>query len=362
MSSPSGAPGSCVRGSLLAGGGGRRGVKDAGERVGADRREVQQRHLDAWQAAEPGGQRGERVALARGEREGGVVVAVGGVEHAVEREHLVAHAGLGQLTAGALGLGQRRLLGAADEHERRDLWVAERADAGGVEVALVLQAGQRPQARRAGSVGVDEAGPRGWQREQAQRVARGRGVEDDVVIAGGRLGVSEQPGEDVEGGDLHRARARQALLHAGDGRVRKQPAVGADGALAVLARRGLGVDVRGVKAGDAGHRTRLLVERGAQHLVEVGRRVGGHDQHASAAADERDGGRAGQRGLAHASLAGEEQDACRRIQQSGEGAHQQVPPPPQQPPEPDAGAAIVRLARRRGTCTPAQPASSLRYG
>ena len=117
-----------------------------------------------------------------------MVVASGGVEHAVEREELVAHADAGELRAGALGLGERGPLRAADQHERRDLRVAERADAGGVELALVLQAGQRTQAGDPGGVGVDEAGPRRGQREQPQRVTGRRGVEDDVVKAGGRFG------------------------------------------------------------------------------------------------------------------------------------------------------------------------------
>ena len=66
--------------SLLASGGTGGGVEHPGERVGADRREVQQRNLDARQLGESGGQSRQRVTLARGERDGGVVVAVDGVE------------------------------------------------------------------------------------------------------------------------------------------------------------------------------------------------------------------------------------------------------------------------------------------
>ena len=80
-------------------------------------------------------------------------------------------------------------------------------DAGGVEVALILQSRQRAQAGDPGCVGVDEPRPRGGQREQPQRVTGRRGVEDDVVIAGGRLRVAEQRGERVKRGDLDRARA-----------------------------------------------------------------------------------------------------------------------------------------------------------
>ena len=273
----------------------------------------------------------------------------------------MAHAGAGELTAGAFGFGERGLLRAADEHERRELWVAERADAGGVELRLILQAGQRTQAGDPGGVCIDEAGPCGRQREQPQRVTGRRGVEDDVVIASGRFGVTKQRGEGVKRGDLDRARARQAFLHARERRVGEQPAVRADGTLAVFPCRGLGVDVRRVETGDPGHRSRSLGELGTEDLVEVGGRIGRYDQHPLTASNQRHGGRARERGLAHAALTGEEQNAGGLLYQCGQGAHQQ-PPPPQQPPAPDAGAAIVSDSRRRGSVTPAQPASSLRTG
>ena len=76
--------------------------------------------------------------MAPSKRHGRVIFASGGLENAVESKHLVAHAGSGELNAGALGLGERRQLGAADQNESGDLWIAERANAGGVEVALVL--------------------------------------------------------------------------------------------------------------------------------------------------------------------------------------------------------------------------------
>ncbi len=50
-------------------------------------------------------------------------------------------------------------------------------------------------------------------------------------------------------------------------------------------------------------------EHGAQHLVEVGGRVGADQQHPPPGLGQRQGHRRGQRGLAHAALAGEEQEA-----------------------------------------------------
>ena len=53
-------------------------------------------------------------------------------------------------------LGERGALRAADEHERREVWVAQRADAGGVQLGLILQSRQRTQAGDPGRVGIDE--------------------------------------------------------------------------------------------------------------------------------------------------------------------------------------------------------------
>ena len=55
----------------------------------------------------------------------------------------------------------------------------------------------------------------------------------------------------------------------------------------------------------------------AQHFVQVRGRVGADQQHACAAVRQRHGRGAGQRGLAHAALAGEEQKAGWRLQKTG---------------------------------------------
>ena len=290
-------------------------MKHPGERVDADRREVKQRDLHLRQARQRGGDRRERLTMTFAQRAGGVVGAAVGLKDAVEREHLAAHSGARELAAGALGLRQRGLLGTADQHQRRRVWVAERADARGVELALLLQAGERTQARHAGRVGIDESAPGRGQRQQPQRVPGRRGVEDHMVIPGGARRIAEQPHERVKRGDLHGARAGQRFLHAGQGAVRQKPAVRADHPLAILARRRLGIDVRGVKPLDPRHRAGLLGELGAEHLIEIRRRVGGDEQHPSPGADQRDRGRARERGLAHPALAGEEQNPGRVLKQ-----------------------------------------------
>ena len=253
--------------------------------------------------------------MALAQRSGGAIAAAVGLKDAVEREHLAAHSRARELAAGALGLRQRRLLGAADQHQRRRLCVAERAHAGGVQLALLLQPGQRSQTRHPGRVGIDEPGPCRGQRQQPQRMTGRRGVEDHMVIARRARGVAEQPDERIERGDLHRARAGQGFLHAGQGAVREQPAVRADHPLAILARRRLGIDVRRVKTGDPRHRTRLLGELRAQHLIEIRSRISGDEQHPPPGADQRDRRRARERRLAHPALAGEEQNASGILEQ-----------------------------------------------
>ena len=284
-------------------------VKHPGERVDADRREVKQRDLHLGQAREPARDRRERLTVALAQRSGGAIAAAVGLKDAVEREHLAAHPRARELAARALGLRQRRLLGAADQHQRRHLRIAERAHAGGVQLALLLQPGQRTQARHPGRVGIDEPRPRRGQRQQPQRVPGRRGVEDHMVIARRARRIAEQPHERVKRGDLHRARAGQRFLHAGQGAVREQPAVRADHPLAILARRRLGIDVRRVKTDDPRHRTGLLGELRAQHLIEIRSRIGGDEQHPPPGADQRNRRRARERGLAHPALAGEEQNA-----------------------------------------------------
>ena len=254
-------------------------VEHPGERVDADRREVKQRDLHLGQAREGARDRCQRVTVALAQRSGGAIAAAVGLKDAVEREHLATHPRARELAAGALGLRQRRLLGAADQHQRRHFRIAERAHARGVQVSLLLQPGQRTQTRHPGRVGIDEPGPCRGQRQQPQRMAGRRGVEDHMVITRRARRIAEQPHERIKRGDLDRARAGQRFLHAGQGAVREQPAVRADHPLAVLARRRLGIDVRRVKTGDPRHRPRPLGKLRAQHLIEIRSRIGGDEQH-----------------------------------------------------------------------------------
>jgi hypothetical protein len=74
---------------------------------------------------------------------------------------------------------------------------------------------------------------------------RGRGIENDVIEARGRVFVTEQLCELVESSYLDGAGAGELLLHAGDRRGRELAPIGPDHALAVVPCRFFRIDVEG---------------------------------------------------------------------------------------------------------------------
>ena len=157
--------------------------------------------------------------------------------------------------------------------------VAERADAGGVELALLLQAGERTQARHAGRVGIDESAPGRGQRQQPQRVPGRRGVEDHMVIAGGARRIAEQPHERVRTRRSPRARAGQRVPRCWTGAVRREARGTGRPSARDRARRRLGIDVRRFKPLDPRHRAGLRASAVPSTSSRFGRRVGGDQQH-----------------------------------------------------------------------------------
>ena len=137
---------------------------------------------------------------------------------------------------------------------------------------------------------------------------RRRRVEDDVIESARDLAAGQELGELVEGGDLGRAGAGELLLHRRDGIGLHDAAHRPDDPVAIRLRRGLGVDVEQEQAGHARHGGRfVLAHLDVEDLPEVRRRIGAHEQHALAGIREVDCDRAGERRLADAALAGEEQ-------------------------------------------------------
>jgi len=144
-----------------------------------------------------------------------------------------------------------------------------------------------------------------------------RGVEDDVIELRRGFRPAEQPGEFIEGGDFHRAGARELLLHASHDGGRQSAAIRADELFAIRVRRGFGVNVHGQQPAHVRDGRRPAAQRAAQHFAEIGRRVGADEQHAFAAVGQGNRRGTGQRGLADAALAREKQKTRGRLPQAG---------------------------------------------
>ena len=100
-----------------------------------------------------------------------------------------------------------------------------------------------------------------------------RGVEEDVVEAGGGEWITQELGEFVKRRNLNGTSARQLLLHAGDGCLGQDSPVWIHDAIAVGADGHLGIDVEGGQIGDSADRRRLGTQPGFQDLIEVGGRI-----------------------------------------------------------------------------------------
>ena len=221
---------------------------------------------------------------------------------------------------GAGNFAQGGFLRARHQNQARALRIGQRIDGGLVLAALLFEAGQGTQAGGIALAFVEKAAPGAGQLQQADGVAGGRRIEDDVVVIGGQGRVHEQGGEFVEGGDLGGAGAGELLLDALDDGIGQHPAHGADDAIAVNLRRGLRVDLQRAEVRNRGDGGNPVADTDTEHLADVGRRVGADQQHAAAKRGQLHGAGAGNRGLADAALAGEEQEA-RRLVEKFHGAY-----------------------------------------
>ena len=166
----------------------------------------------------------------------------------------------------------------------------------------------RPEAGRAAVVALEEAGPGLGQAQQPQRVAGRRGVEDDVVEAGARRRrAGRRTRRRRRSRWCRRRRAARAPWRAPPRGCR--PRIGASTRCAVGLGRGLRIDVhrdearhaRAPAAGLSASATPSISSRfEAGSVLTSSTRLPGVGQG--------DGGGAGERGLADAALAGEEQE------------------------------------------------------
>ena len=139
-------------------------------------------------------------------------------------------------------------------------------------------------------------------------MARGGGIENDVIIFAVRAAVGEQIGELVEGSDLRGAGTREALGDAGHFTLGQESADGRDDPFTVGLDCLLRVNFQGGEARHVLNGSHGVADGHAEDLPDIGRGVGADQQHLLAGLCQGQGGRAGHRGLANAALACEENE------------------------------------------------------
>ncbi len=279
--------------------GGHRGWRRPLPQQGAQRGQANsvkgaQRHFVARQGGQRIGKMRQRIGpqLLDGLRHR--VLRIAGMEHPVDRQALVGQPELSQFVGGACSLLQRLRVRPGDQHHRGQRRVAQRAQRGVETRLLHLQPRVRAQAGSAAVIARQKPGPGLGQAQQAQRVAGGRCVEDHMVERTRHTGIRQQCREFVERGDLGGAGPRELLAHRGAFLVRGSGLQLRKHALPVGLCRGVGVDVEHLQTPHTRHVHRAVGQRNAQHLVEVGRRVGADQEHPSPGVGQRDGGGGGQ--------------------------------------------------------------------
>jgi len=287
-----------------------------------------------------GGRKGlEAVSGALGPGTGEWVVAVFGLEHAVDHEAESVDALFAKFVRRAGGFPQRAAFGSAYHDDPSAVAIPERLQGAGVGFALFLESGEGAEAGGPGFVVGDKVVPGGGEREQPEGVSGGSGVEHDVVVGVEGVVFADEAGEFVEGGDFDGAGAGELFLDVPEAFLGQDAAQGIDHAGAVTGGGLQGIDVHGLESVGVGDGGGFHVKGGLQDLVEVGGGVGADEQHAFSGVGEGDGGGAGEGGFSHAAFAGKEEDGGWIVQPVSH---------PQHPSESQAGSvSSVSSPRRR---------------
>lgn len=284
---------------------------------------------------------------------------------------LAAQPERGEFAVGAVDLGESGAGGAGDEHEPGALRVRQGVDRGGVHGLLLVEPGERSEARRVTLARREELGPVPGQLQQPDGVSGGGGVEQHVVERRDlAVGVGQQRGELVERRDLGGARTGELLGDRGDLGVGQQSPHRPDDAFPVGIGGLLGIDLERRQAGHRGNRGEGVADREAEDLTDVRGGVRRDQQHLLPGAGETQCARTGDGGLADAALAGEEHEPRRVGQKRGGGhpvlsssstAQQQVASPGVQQAS-SATFSIVAPTGASATSSPAHAASWVRSG
>jgi hypothetical protein len=172
------------------GGGGVRGRpgEEVAEMRDAHQVEGLERELVGGEGGEFCGQRGEGGLLAAADSGGeGARFGFGGGEDAVDDQVGVGEADFGEFVAGAGHFGKRRSLGAGDQDETGAGGIGQGLDGETVAVALLFEPREGAETGGVAVPFFKEPGPGAGELEEADGVAGGGGVEDDVVV-GERVG------------------------------------------------------------------------------------------------------------------------------------------------------------------------------
>jgi hypothetical protein len=177
--------------------------------------------------------------------------------------------------------------------------------------ALFFKSSQGAEARGVAFAFLQKTAPGAGQLQQPDGVAGWRGVENDVVVLDRQCRVGQQRCELVEGCNLSRANAGELLFDALDHGIRQNAAHRADDTVTVSLGSRLRIDLQRRQAGNGRNGGDCIADADIKHLAHVGRWISADQQHALSGLRELNGCCAGNRSLAHAAFAGEEEEARR---------------------------------------------------
>ncbi len=210
---------------------------------------------------------------------------------------------------------QRRHLGTSNQNHARALRVCQGIDRFFVSRALLFKASQGAETRSVSFAFLQKAAPCSRQLQQPDCVAGGSGVKNDVVVLGRQCIVGQQCREFVEGSDFGGTGTGKLFLDTFDYCLRQNATHWAHDAVAVCLRRSLRINFHCRQTGNVRNGGDLVTNSDAEYLAYVGRWIGADQQHAPSGLGKLNSRSAGNRSLAHAAFAGEEEKARRLLKE-----------------------------------------------
>ena len=188
-------------------------------------------------------------------------------------------------------------------------WVCQRFDCRLVLAALFLQPSQGAETGGIAFACLQKAAPGSRQLQQANGVAGGGGVKNDVIVIGSQRSICQQRGKFVKCGNFRGTGTGQLFFDALDDGVWQHTAHRADNPVAIGLCRSLWVDFKRIQSGHCGDRRNLVANADPEHLPDIGSRIGADQQYPLAGTGKLYGTGAADRGFADATFAGKKQKA-----------------------------------------------------